>query len=45
MAYFTSQSIEIVAAPEAVSAIVADIQNAVIVISGIKEIEIVEADH
>jgi hypothetical protein len=43
MAYIASQSIEIVAAPEAVWAVISDIQNAVNVISGIKAIEIVEA--
>jgi len=43
MAYFTSQSIEIVAAPETVWAVITNIQNAVNVISGIKAIEIVEA--
>ena len=43
MAYVATQSIEIVAAPEAVWAVIADIQNAVNVISGIKAIEIVEA--
>lgn len=42
MAYIVNQSIEIVAAPEAVWAVIADIQNAVNVISGIKAIEIVE---
>ena len=43
MALIASQSIEIVAAPEAVWAVIADIENAVNVISGIKEIEILEA--
>ncbi len=43
MAYFTSESIEIVAAPAAVWAVISDIQNAVNVISGIKAIEIIEA--
>jgi hypothetical protein len=43
MAYFTSESIEIVAAPEAVWAVISDIQHAANVISGIKAIEIIEA--
>ena len=43
MALIASESIEIVAAPEAVWAVIADIQNAVNVISGIKAIEILEA--
>jgi len=38
-----SQSIEIFAAPETVWGVIADIQNAVNVISGIKAIEILEA--
>jgi len=43
MTLIASQSIDIVAAPEAVWAVIADIQNAVNVISGIKAIEIIEA--
>jgi len=43
MALIASQSIDIAAAPEAVWAVIADIQNAVNVISGIKAIEILEA--
>jgi hypothetical protein len=42
MTLIASESIEIVAAPEAVWAVIADIQNAVNVISGIKAIEILE---
>ena len=43
MALIASESVEIVAAPEAVWEVIADIQNAVNVISGIKAIEILEA--
>lgn len=43
MALIASESIEIDAAPDAVWAVVADIQNAANVISGIKAIEILEA--
>ena len=43
MALIASESIEIVAAPEAVWAVISDIQNAANVISGIKAIEILEA--
>lgn len=43
MALIASESIEIVAAPEAVWAVIADIQNAANVISGIKAIQILEA--
>ena len=43
MALIASESVEIVAAPEAVWDVIADIQNAVNVISGIKAIEILEA--
>jgi hypothetical protein len=42
MALIASESIEVVAAPEAVWTVIADIQNAANVISGIKAIEILE---